>query len=250
MFRSCSRAGVLLVFASLFAFSQDKTARVIDVDAPTQEQNERAERQRWFHEGRTPANPSVSAAELLNRAQEQRQVLRAQRRAQVAARAGATANAGATPTWQLLGPGPMVSSDDPSNFQDYGHVSGRVTAVAIDQSDATGNTVYIGGAYGGVWKSTNAAGAAANVSWTPLTDDQATLAVGAIALSPDGSTLLVGTGEPDNAGDSYYGLGILRSANAKAAAPTFTQIASTVEGLSFRGVGFAHFAWNTTTPTR
>ena len=33
---------------------------------------------------------------------------------------------------------------------------GRATAVAVDPADGTGNTVYIGGAYGGVWKSSNA----------------------------------------------------------------------------------------------
>jgi hypothetical protein len=55
-------------------------------------------------------------------------------------------------------------------------VSGRTTAVAIDPADPTGNTIYIGGAQGGVWKSTNAANITANsVSWSAITDDQATL---------------------------------------------------------------------------
>src|SRR5690242_9783504 len=106
MFRRCSRAGVLLVFASLLAFAQDKTTRVVDTESTNHEQNERAERQKWFREGRTPADPSVSSAELLNRAQDQRQVLRAQRRALATARAGAAVNAAAatSPVWQLLGP--------------------------------------------------------------------------------------------------------------------------------------------------
>src|ERR1039458_6794634 len=82
----------------------------------------------------------------------------------------------------------------------------------MDPSDGTGNTVYIAGASGGVWKSTNAANAvAANVTWTPLTDQQASLTAGAVSVKSDGSVVLVGTGEPDNAIDSYYGVGILRS---------------------------------------
>jgi hypothetical protein len=31
-------------------------------------------------------------------------------------------------------------------------ITGRITAVAVDPSDPSGNTVYIGAAGGGVWK--------------------------------------------------------------------------------------------------
>jgi len=60
--------------------------------------------------------------------------------------------------WTAVGPAQVAS-------QSFGKVTGRVTAVAIDPSDATGNTVYLGTTGGGVWKSTNAAGPAANVSF-------------------------------------------------------------------------------------
>ncbi len=53
----------------------------------------------------------------------------------------------------------------------YGKVTGRVTAIAIDSADATGNTVYVGTTGGGLWKSTNAAGPASAVSFAPLTDN-------------------------------------------------------------------------------
>src|SRR5207247_8673124 len=75
-----------------------------------------------------------------------------------------------------LGPAPLGSDATGFGQQDYGWVSGRATAVAVDPADATGNTVYIGGAYGGVWKSTNAGPLSANpanVSWSPLIDNQA-----------------------------------------------------------------------------
>jgi hypothetical protein len=45
--------------------------------------------------------------------------------------------------WTPLGPQPTA------NTQFYGNVSGRVTALAVDPCDATGNTVYAGGADGG-----------------------------------------------------------------------------------------------------
>jgi len=61
-------------------------------------------------------------------------------------------------------------------FQNYHQVSGRATAVAIDPADPSGNTVFAGGAQGGIWRSTNAATSiAGNVTETPVTDDQATL---------------------------------------------------------------------------
>ena len=58
--------------------------------------------------------------------------------------------------WTPLGPAPLASDASGLGVQDYGPVAGRATAVAIDPADASGNTVYVGGAYGGVWKSTNA----------------------------------------------------------------------------------------------
>ena len=144
-----------------------------------------------------------------------------------AARAARTQKLGdAVPTalvWSPLGPAPLASDASGVGEYNYGWVSGRATAVAIDPADPTGSTVYIGGAYGGVWKSTNATQAvtqnSSGVTWTALTDNQATLAVGAIAIqpgnnNPNNSVILVGTGETNSSADSYYGLGILRSPDA------------------------------------
>ena len=70
--------------------------------------------------------------------------------------------------------------------------------------------MLLGGAYGGLWKSTNAgsqSSSPASVVWQALIDDQPTLAVGAIALQPGNSNvILVGTGETNSSSDSYYGL--------------------------------------------
>ena len=119
--------------------------------------------------------------------------------------------------WVSLGPAPLASDATGNGSQDYRQVSGRATAIAIDPADTTGNTVYIGGALAGVWKSTNAASTnPANVTWTPVLDYAGTLAVGAIAIQPGNgdpskSVILVGTGESNSSADSYYGLGLLRS---------------------------------------
>ena len=125
--------------------------------------------------------------------------------------------------------------------------------MAIDPADPTGNTVYIAGAQGGVWKSTNAANPSPSaVTWTPLTDDQATLSFGSIAIQPGNtnpanSLILAATGEADNSGDSYFGLGILRSTDA---GNTWTLIPTANSGsLSFSGLGGTRMAFSSATPT-
>src|SRR5436309_6853963 len=75
--------------------------------------------------------------------------------------------------WQLIGPEP---SDWPSGFS-FSPTSGRVTALAVDTRNS--EVVYLGGAVGGVWKTTDG-----GTTWTPLTDTQASLSVGSIALDP------------------------------------------------------------------
>ncbi|HEY6391000.1 MAG TPA: IPT/TIG domain-containing protein, partial [Bryobacteraceae bacterium] len=69
------------------------------------------------------------------------------------------------------------------------------------------NTVYMGSAAGGVWKTTDG-----GANWKPLTDNQPSLSNGSIALDPaHPDTVYVGTGEENFSYDSYYGVGILKS---------------------------------------
>lgn len=104
-----------------------------------------------------------------------------------------------TPVWKSLGPQPVNTPyTDPV-------VSGRVTAIAINPSNL--NTIYLGGAQGGVWQSTNA-----GKNWKSVTDGQPSLAIGSVVLDPSNpSTVYAGTGEENFSGDSYYGAGILKS---------------------------------------
>ena len=149
--------------------------------------------------------------------------------------------------WTPLGPAPTISAASGAD-QDYGFVSGRATAIVVDQDDLTGNTVYVGGATSGLWRSTNAMSAdVTQVTWQPLIDNQPTLSVGSIAIQPGHTgVILVGTGEPNSSVDSYYGLGILRSTDTGA---HWTLISSADAGASpFHGLAFAKIAFSTDNP--
>ena len=192
--------------------------------------------------GHTPGN---NLAELLQRA-------RAQHRALAAASTGTTPlNA----PWISLGPSAVATTQ-------FGLVSGRVTSIAADPSDASGNTVYVGTTGGGVWKSTNAA--SVSPMFAPLTDTLptssgcstptlASLSIGALTVQPGGTgVVLAGTGDPNDALDSYYGTGILRSTdngNTWCLIPnSMDGYNGSLRGFSFRGLGFAGFAWSTVNP--
>ncbi|MBZ5522601.1 MAG: hypothetical protein LAP21_10220 [Acidobacteriia bacterium] len=109
------------------------------------------------------------------------------------------------PQWRMIGPQP---ANWPLNAATG--VSGRVTALAVDPRNA--NVVYLGGAEGGVWKTTDG-----GTTWLPLTDAQPSLAVGSITLDPSApDTVYVGTGEANETGDAYFGAGILKSTDGGA----------------------------------
>ncbi len=140
--------------------------------------------------------------------------------------------------WTPLGPQPTA------NNSYYGNVSGRVTAIASDPCDSTGNTVYVGGADGGVWASFNAL-TGNPVTWTPLSDSQPSLAIGSLALVSSScntfnghrqsAKIIAGTGESNYARDNLYGAGVLVSSDGGHTwmqDQTFTQAASQGPGAS------------------
>jgi subtilisin-like proprotein convertase family protein len=121
--------------------------------------------------------------------------------------------------------GPAGSNDVPGNRNGY---AGRVGAIAVDPSDPTGNTVYVGAAAGGVWKTTNFLTTDPDgPTYVPLTDFGPTfgLHVSSIAIfprnnDPNQSILFATTGEAA----AGYGWGSTSSASAP--------------GSTVRGVGF------------
>jgi photosystem II stability/assembly factor-like uncharacterized protein len=95
-------------------------------------------------------------------------------------------------------------------------VTGRVTEIVQHPTDPL--TLYVATARGGVWKSTDG-----GITWTPASDHEESLAIGALAIAPSNpQTLYAGTGEGDiyyyrvnfplsSANASYEGVGILKS---------------------------------------
>jgi hypothetical protein len=106
--------------------------------------------------------------------------------------------------WFPIGPA------DINGGQTYGggrvNVSGRATSIAVNPFNP--KDVWLGTANGGVWHSTNS-----GTNWKPMSDDQDSLAVGALALDDCDATscgsIFAGTGENSLRRDTYYGNGLL-----------------------------------------
>ena len=230
-------AAVACAFSTLCAAAQDNVPLPRALNAPQV-------RARAFAAARQ-ALRGTEAAEARARGWSQARALGAQPR-----------SSNLTASWQPIGPGSIVSTT-------FGHLTGRVTALALDPNDATGNTLYVGTTGGGVWKSTNAAGAAASMTFAPLTDTLAafsqgsgvgvipSLSIGAVAVQPASTAvILAGTGDPNDATDSYYGEGILRSADGGATWTLATYADGGQDGLHrFAGLSVAGLAWSTVTPS-
>lgn len=138
--------------------------------------------------------------------------------------------------WAPLGPVGEDSSTCPSNCNNYGVNSGRVTAEAVNPSN--GSDIWVGTADGGLWHSTDS-----GAHWTSVSDNSTvngaawpTLSIGAIAIDPaNASTIYVGTGESNLNGDAYWGVGIFKSTDSGA---HWTQYGAS----QFGGLGFAKLA--------
>lgn len=105
--------------------------------------------------------------------------------------------------WAPVGPSSMSMTD-----WIMGRVAGRLNAV----TPVPGNedTVYVGAAAGGVWKTTDA-----GASWTPVFDQVGTLPIGAVTLDPnDTNSVWVGTGDKNGGGCAgYFGQGVFLSSD-------------------------------------
>ena len=108
--------------------------------------------------------------------------------------------------------------------------SGRLTAIAVHPTQP--NIIFVGGAQGGVWRTTNG-----GANWTPVTDDQCSLAMGSLAIDQVNPNIIyAGTGELHNSGDSYYGCGVLRSTDG---GTTWQQLGASVFDVTTPGAGFS-----------
>src|SRR5262249_27925213 len=120
------------------------------------------------------------------------------------------------PTWTAEGPQPILNGG--SVIPPNNPATGAVESVAVNPNNA--QQIYVGSVNGGIWRTNNAhpnnPGA---VTWIPLTEQQASLAVGSIAFSPldnTGNTIYAGTGSFSNLTDNTgpgggIPIGILRT---------------------------------------
>jgi hypothetical protein len=94
----------------------------------------------------------------------------------------------------------VQSGDAPPN----GTVGGAVQAILLDPALGA-QTMFIGGVNGGIWRTTNG-----GASWTPLTDNRASLSIASLALDPTdptGKTVIAGVGITSNGGWNNFNTG-------------------------------------------
>ncbi|MDR3638959.1 MAG: proprotein convertase P-domain-containing protein [Isosphaeraceae bacterium] len=151
-------------------------------------------------------------------------------------------NALSSDTWTAVGPAGIndpTTGGPSTTVTESGAIpltdAGDVTAIATDPSDPSGNTVYIGAASGGVWKTTDFLNPS-GPTWIPLTDFGPTfsLNIGSIAIyprngDPNQSIIFASTGD-GNTGSQ--GVGILRSMDG---GQTWTLLDSTDNVVSSTG---------------
>ena len=177
-----------------------------DKDGPDQIRK----RDEWFYKQRSSVNGHIPPGAHYKAFQHMQRMMAAEGKlilrpdgsyAAVAPEGALTPFGAVTNTWASIGPTPTTGGF-------FSPVTGRVTTIAVDPSDSTGNTVLIGGAQGGIWRSTDA-----GTTWKAVGDQNASLAMGSIAFAPSQtSTVYAGTGESAGIGfDIYYGAGVLKS---------------------------------------
>ncbi len=217
------------------------------------------EREEWFLSNRRLSDGSIATG-LRLKALQHVDAMRAAEKLR-----GVNSNAALTPatfpgptSWTLIGPQPLITAGPQiTPFNGGPNNSGRVAAIAVDPKNR--DIAYLGAAAGGAWKTTDA-----GAHWMPLTDSLKSIltgaslptgSIGSIAIDPTATScgasgpcqiIYVGTGEANNSGDSYYGVGILKSVDGGATwtqqgASTFVGVGSSsrIDGGAHIGVGRA-----------
>jgi photosystem II stability/assembly factor-like uncharacterized protein len=167
-------------------------------------------REEWFYKQRSSVKGHIPSGARFKAFQHMQRMMEAEGKlvrrpdgsyVSASTQAAVTPQGAVTSSWTSIGPTPTTGGF-------FSPVTGRVTTIAVDPSDTTGNTVLIGGAQGGIWRSTDA-----GATWQAVGDQNGSLAMGSIAFAPSNPSIVyAGTGEQESiAFDIYYGAGVLRS---------------------------------------
>jgi hypothetical protein len=201
-----------------------KPLRAEDLEAKQEGADFLRRRQDWFFKPRAFPLGFIPRGARERALQQMRQMYERQGRlSQLAAPSAigfVAPTSGTSSAWIDIGPQPTLSASNPP------FTSGRVTALAVNPKN--NSNAYLGGADGGLWITTDS-----GTTWTPLTDNPPnatnipTVAVGAIAVDPTTcatggicTTVYVGTGEDNFAGDNIYGEGVLNCTITAGTPPT------------------------------
>jgi trimeric autotransporter adhesin len=145
----------------------------------------------------------------LNRVPTERLLIAQEQTAFAAARA--PINILGSGNWIERGPdrdavGPSNGNSRPNNDV----TAGRIRAILVDASDATGKTVFVGGADGGLWKTTDISISPAN--WTLVDDFLSNLSVTSICQDPTNKDIMYfSSGEAYYNADAVAGAGVFKS---------------------------------------
>ena len=168
-----------------------------------EEEGSQSERARWFlyqreyPSGKIPANARRAAWESRPRGTIEDK--------------GRGILAGDAFRWEPVGPA-ATEPDIPA----WALTSGRINSIAVHPTDR--NIMFVGASTGGIWRSTDA-----GASFTPVSDSQVDLAVGAIAFARSNPQVIYAAmGDNDN---GYLGTGLLKSTDG---GQTWAQVARLV----------------------
>jgi len=140
----------------------------------------------------------------------------------------ASSAAGQEQNWVSQGPAPITS------ITPTGNQTGAIEAVLTDPNNA--NVLYVGSTNGGVWKTTNG-----GASWMPLTDNQASLSIGALAYdTTNQNRIIAGVGRYSAGG--FAGGPLIGLTSINATTGTIQQFGT---GLNNTNIGALIVAGNT-----
>ena len=193
------RLGVI-AWVLLAGIGHAQPQQSIDTGQVPRAESKPFQRQRWHFDQRAYPGKDIPAGAQL------RAIERMERMERVKTVRALESQAGQGSRWVSIGPAPIIAGTaggaPPGASTAW---SGRVTSLAVHPGDS--NHWLVGAALGGVWRTVDA-----GTTWAPLTDAQASLAIGAIAFAPSNPAVIyAGTGEANFAGDSYAGAGLLKS---------------------------------------